>query len=93
MKKYIVIILMVSFISCKKDNNYAGKSSPFYVGELVKLNGFNPRTSFVPYNCCNCPCKIDSAYTEGTAKEWYYNIVDLNDTTLTNVAASLLKKY
>lgn len=92
-RSIIAVAIVVLFISCQKDDSYAGKPSPFYKGELVSLNGFNPRASYVPYNCCSCPCKVDSVYTVGTEKDWYYNIVDLNDTTLTNIPDYLLKKY
>ena len=92
MKITIVAILLVTlFVSCQKD--YAAKPSPFYIGEMTKLNGIDPHRSFVPYNCCNCPCKVVAEYTETDMKDWYYDIVDQNDTTLTHLTNTQLLKY
>jgi hypothetical protein len=89
--KLIAALIVVSFASCKKD--YSEGPSPFYVGEMTRLDGFNPKSSYVPYNCCTCPCKVTSEYTQPNSTYWYYNIVDMNDTTLTHVANDQLKKY
>ncbi|WP_259069602.1 hypothetical protein HDF24_15895 [Mucilaginibacter sp. X4EP1] len=87
----VAIFLIALFASCQKD--YAAKPSPFYIGEMTKLTGFDPHNSFVPYNCCSCPCKVTNEYTETDMKDWYYDIVDQNDTTLTHVTNTQLVKY
>ena len=90
-KAIAALVIVVSLASCKKD--YSDKPSPFSVGEMTRLDGFNPKALFVPYNCCTCPCKITAEYTQPSSTYWYYNIVDMNDTTLTHVANDQLKKW
>lgn len=86
-----LLALMLLLSSCQKD--YSIKPSPFNPGDKVQLNGIDPRKSFRPYNCCRCPCTIDRAYTIADQRYWYYDIYDLNDSTLTHVANNQLKRW
>lgn len=80
------------FQSCRKD--YAEFPSPFQKGELVKLSGIKPRASFTPYNCCTCPCTVDTVYLDANyANLWFYNIHDQANVKLTHVDNTDLKKW
>lgn len=91
MKKLLFPLLLIAAIGCKKEVLHPQNS---HKGDKVKLNGFNPKTSFIPYNCCSCPCTIDSAYLiAATPYNWFYNLHDLNDSTLTHVIDYQLKPF
>lgn len=86
----LLIITLLLATSCQPD--YSNKPQAFHVGDLIKLDGINPRKSFVPYDCCTCPCVITGVYTKEDNYHWYYNLKDTRDSTLTNVVTNQLKK-
>lgn len=87
----ILLTLLMFATSCRPD--YSTKPQAFHVGDKVKLDGINPRKSFVPYDCCTCPCIITDVYTKEDNYHWYYSLKDTRDSTLINVVTNQLKKY
>jgi len=89
----IIIILVVIALmnSCKKD--YGLLPSPFQKGDKVTLVGIDPRKSFQPYDCCTCPCTVDTVYRDiNYPNYWFYNITDQRDSSLTHVPNDDLRK-
>lgn len=78
-----LLCAVFSLTGCKKE------ATDFNVGETVYLNDINPKKSFVPYNCCECPCIVISKYFVQDVQ--FYSIKDLNDSTLTHLYANQLK--
>lgn len=87
----LIFGLMLLLSSCQKD--YSINPSPFNPGDKVELNSIGPKKSFQPYDCCKCPCTIDMAYTITDQRYWYYDIHDMNDSTLTHVANNQLRRW
>lgn len=86
----IATILWAS--SCKKQ--FEETPQKWHVGDKVKLNGIDPRKSFIPYDCCTCtPCIVDIVYTKDDNYHWYYAIHDTRDSTLVNLTNDALKRY
>lgn len=87
----VLLSILVCATSCRPD--YSNKPQKFHVGDKVKLDGIDPRKSFVPYDCCTCPCEITSVYTKEDNYHWYYAIKDTRDSTLINVVTNQLKRW
>lgn len=81
MKKLLIPLLLLT--ACQK------QPQEYQVGQTVYLNGINPRKSFVPYNCCTCPCVVTDKYMVLDVQ--YYNISDQVDSTLTHLYGGQLK--
>lgn len=92
MKTILMICLVILFgIGCRKD--YSINPSPFKIGDKVKLDGIDPKKSFLPYDCCVCPCIVTNSYTIKDQVYWYYDIKDTRDSALTHVDNKQLKPY
>lgn len=92
----IIAIVLLSILACATScrPDYSNKPQKFHVGDKVKLDGIDPRKSFVPYDCCTCePCLITGIYTKEDNYHFYYNLVDSNDSTLTNVVTNQIKRW
>lgn len=93
--RFLALLLAVLFylvVGCKKDN-YTLKPSPFNKGDQVWFKENNFRKSFIPFNCCDCPCTIDSVYKVVDERFWYYNVRDTHDTVLIHVDNEALKRH
>lgn len=94
MKTIKILTIAILLTGCKKEQL---PPQQFHKGDKVALVGFNPRNSFVPYDCCSCPCIIDSAYTlDEYPYNWWYNLHDPHgqkDSALVHVVDNQLKKW